>query len=233
MKSTRLIAGLIWAVVSLAAGSAGHAESFPKNYGYWTDASGTVVRNGSGECWHTINWTAALSIAECEPGLVKKEVAKVEPKPAPAPEPVAAPAPAPAPVAAPAENWKTSIVEKPVRLEGANFSPGSSKLLPGASSKLDEVVNAANQHSEVNLDVMGYTDSTGNVQSNLKLSQGRADAVKAYLVKKGVEADRITSKGYGSDSPIADNATAEGRAKNRRVEVHYSIKEEQRVRVPK
>ena len=133
--------------------------------------------------------------------------------------------------AAAKEAWKTSIIEKPVRLEGANFATGSSKLLPGASGKLDEVVNAAKQFPDIELGVMGYTDSTGNAKKNLKLSQDRADAVKAYLVKKGVAADRINTKGFGEDNPIADNATAEGRARNRRVEIHYTVKEEQKVRV--
>lgn len=239
MKTSRLAVGLLSGIASLVVSGTVMAEGFPKNYGYWTDASGSVVRNGSAECWHTIYWSAAVAIAECEPGLVKKVVQKEEPKPAPAPVAVAAPAPAPvpAPVAAPApapkpaESWRTTLIEKPVRLEGASFAPGSNKLLPGASSKLDEVVNAANQSQDIRLNVVGYTDSTGSAQKNLKLSQGRADAVKAYLVKKGVAADRISSKGMGADNPIADNTTAEGRAKNRRVEVNYAIKEEQKVRV--
>lgn len=232
MNTSKLVAGLI-GTVTLAAvcSSAAYADS--KYIGYWIDASGSIVRNSSAECWHTIYWSPANAIAECDPGLVKKEAPKVEPKPEPvaAPAPTPAPAPAPAPVAQPTESWKTSIIEKPVRLEGASFAPGSSKLLPGAGRKLDEVVNAANKMPEVRLEVIGYTDSTGNAQNNIKLSQGRADAVKAYLVKKGVAADRISSKGMGADNPIADNGTAEGRAKNRRVEVHYAIKEEQKVRV--
>lgn len=129
------------------------------------------------------------------------------------------------------EAWKASIIEKPVRLEGANFASGSSKLLPGADAKLDEVVNAATQFPDVQLDVSGHTDNVGNAAKNVKLSQERADAVKAYLVKKGVAAERIHTKGYGADNPIAGNDTAEGRAKNRRVEVKYSIKEEKKERV--
>lgn len=227
MNQSKFVACLFAAIATVTLSATVNAENFPKNYGYWTDSRGDIVRNGYGECWHTINWTPAVAVAECESGLAKKEVQKVEAKPAPA-----APAPAAAaPVEKAVESWKTSIVEKPVRLEGASFAPGSSKLLPGAGSKLDEVVNAAKQHPEVNLEVTGYTDNIGNAQKNLKLSQERAAAVKAYLVKKGVAAERINSKGLGVDSPIADNATAEGRAKNRRVEVRYAIKEEQKVRV--
>lgn len=133
--------------------------------------------------------------------------------------------------AAARESWKTSIIEKPVRLEGASFASGSSRLLPGAGEKLDEVVNAARQFPDIQLQVMGYTDNVGNAQGNLRLSQDRADAVRAYLVGKGVSSERITSKGFGADNPIADNATAEGRAKNRRVEIRYTVKEEKKVRV--
>jgi len=133
--------------------------------------------------------------------------------------------------AAAREAWKTSIIEKPVRLEGANFASGSSKLLAGASAKLDEVVNAATQFPDIQLEVSGYTDNVGNARKNVKLSQDRADAVKAYLVGKGVAAGRISTRGYGADNPIADNKTADGRAKNRRVEVKYTIKEEKKERV--
>lgn len=133
--------------------------------------------------------------------------------------------------AAARESWKTSIIEKPVRLEGASFASGSSRLLPGAGEKLDEVVNAARQFPDIQLQVMGYTDNVGNAEGNLRLSQDRADAVMAYLVGKGVSSDRITSKGFGADNPVADNATAEGRAKNRRVEIRYTVKEEKKVRV--
>ena len=120
------------------------------------------------------------------------------------------------------------MIETPVRLEGANFATGSSKLLKTAGGKLDEVVNAANQFPDVHLTVAGYTDNTGDAKKNLKLSQDRANTVKAYLVSKGIAADRIGSTGHGADSPIADNVTSEGRAKNRRVEVRYTIKEEKK-----
>ena len=68
------------------------------------------------------------------------------------------------------------------------------------------------------MEIRGYTDNTGKKTANMKLSQSRAESVKAWLVKKGIAADRITARGYGPDNPIADNKTKEGRAQNRRIE---------------
>jgi OOP family OmpA-OmpF porin len=223
---------------ALALGSNLSAQTFPKNYGYAVDSSGTIVRNNYLECWRTGYWTAALAVPECERDMAAK-AAPVAAAPAPAPAPVVAPAPAPVVVAAPivvpapkpAETFKTTIVEKAIRLEGANFATGSSKLLDSANAKLDEVVKSASDFPEIQLSVSGYTDNVGNATRNQKLSQERADAVKAYFTKKGVAANRISTKGFGAESPIADNTTVDGRAKNRRVEVRYTVKEETRVRV--
>ena len=213
------------------------------NPGYWVDSGGVVVRSGFGLCWRSGSWTPALAIPECEGGApaaapAPKAMPAAVPAPAPSPAPapvVAAPAPvvAPAPVPAPAPQpvFRTTVTEKTIRLEGANFGTGSSRLLPGAAAKLDEVVNAAKQVPDMNVTVTGYTDSTGNAQANVKLSQARADAVKAYLVSQGVAAARVSTDGKGAANPIADNATADGRAKNRRVEIQYVMKEETRVRV--
>ena len=72
------------------------------------------------------------------------------------------------------------------------------------------------------MEIGGNTDNTGKPDANMKLSQKRADAVKAYLIKKKVDESRLTAVGFGQDQPIADNATKEGRAKNRRVEFKVS-----------
>ena len=232
MKASSPI-GRLTASVALAALSSSAFAAW--NTSYWYEGYyNTIVRDGSGDCVRTILWTEATAIPECTAGYMKKPVPQAAAKPAPAV--AAAPAPTPvaaAPVAAPAaspsmESRKAAMIETPVRLEGANFATGSSKLLSAAGSKLDEVVNAANQFPDVHLTVAGYTDNTGDAKKNLKLSQDRANTVKAYLVSKGIAADRIGSTGHGADSPIADNATSEGRAKNRRVEVRYTIKEEKK-----
>ena len=202
------------------------------NPGYWYESSSAVVRDGLGDCVRTILWTEATALPECTAGTVKKSAPQAAVKPARVIEaaPVAAPSPVVvvAPAATAMESRKAAMIETPVRLEGANFATGSSKLLKTAGNKLDEVVNAANQFPDIQLAVTGYTDNTGDAQKNLTLSQDRANAVKAYLVDKGVAADRISSKGFGADNPIADNATSTGRAKNRRVEVRYTIREEKK-----
>ena len=143
---------------------------------------------------------------------------------APAPEPVAAPAPAP-------ERWRIITEEKPVSLDGANFKFNSAMLNKTADEKLTQVVDFSKNYPEADINVDGYTDSVGPKAYNVKLSQRRADAVKAYLVKHGVAADRIHTKGYGMANPVASNKTAEGRAQNRHVEVHYTVREEKKVHV--
>ncbi len=148
---------------------------------------------------------------------------KEEPKPAP----VVEPAPAPAPK----EAWKVIMEEKPVVIEGANFDFDSSKLKPSADAKLQQVVDFATKYPEANMEVSGHTDNVGSDAYNLKLSEKRAAVVKASLVKKGVAANRISTKGYGKTKPIADNKTKAGRAANRRAEIRYTIREEKRVRV--
>lgn len=154
----------------------------------------------------------------------------------PAAAPVAAapvvkeePKAAPAPVVA--ETWKTLLEDKPVHIEGANFDTNSAKLHSTSIQKLDEVVGFAGKYKDAKLEVSGHTDSRGTKAYNQKLSERRAGSVKAYLVKKGIAADRITTKGYGFDQPMADNNTAEGRAQNRRVDIRSVIKEEKKVRV--
>ncbi len=145
-----------------------------------------------------------------------------------------APVAAPAPMAAPAEvsqTWKTLLEEKPVTLKGTNFEFDSAKLTGGADSQLNEVADFASTYQDAKLDVSGHTDSIGTDAYNQKLSERRANSVKAYLVKKGVAADRITTEGYGESKPVASNKTKAGRAENRRVEVRSVIKSETKVRV--
>jgi outer membrane protein OmpA-like peptidoglycan-associated protein len=108
-----------------------------------------------------------------------------------------------------------------ITLEGAVlFASGKTSLLPIAKDKLSKVAVVLQQQSDdKRIVVEGHTDSVGSDDANLKLSQGRADAVREYMISQGVKAERITAVGKGESTPIADNKTPEGRANNRRVEI--------------
>lgn len=160
------------------------------------------------------------------------------PQPAPRPEPVAqlAPEPTPAPVPPPAaqpepvapalktaqaaELDKSKPGDVVVILEGVNFEFDSARLRPDAIVILDEAVTVLNRRKDINVDVVGHTCSIGTEQYNQGLSEQRAKAVHDYFVDHGISAERLTTQGYGETRPAHSNATREGRAKNRRVELH-------------
>lgn len=104
-------------------------------------------------------------------------------------------------------------------LEGVNFQTGKSTLVDMSQTILDQVAASLVGNPEVTVEIGGHTDITGSKATNTRLSLARANSVKAYLVSKGVEASRLTTKGFGPDVPVADNKTADGRLKNRRVEL--------------
>lgn len=192
-------------------------------------ATGEWTRTGSkisGSELRNQNFTIGVNYYFNAPAVAPAPVAAVAPAVVKAEPKVAPPAPP-----APKEAWRVIMEEKPVRIEGANFDTASAKLKPTADAKLQQVVDFASKYPDADLEVTGHTDSVGKDAYNQKLSEKRAAAVKAYLVKKGVAADRITATGHGETMPIADNNTAEGRAANRRVEVRYTVREEKRVRV--
>ena len=143
--------------------------------------------------------------------------AQVAAAPEPAPAYVAPPAPAPAYVA-PAPAPVPPPPQKLV-LEGVNFDFDKSTLRQEDIAIIDRDVTSLDTWGNVNIEVAGHTDSRGSDAYNMKLSQERAEAVRNYLISKGIAADRLTAKGYGESQPVADNATDEGRAQNRRVEL--------------
>ncbi len=108
-----------------------------------------------------------------------------------------------------------------ITLEGAVlFTTGKTTLLPIAQNKLSQVAAVLKQQNDnKRIVVEGHTDSVGSDQNNLKLSQGRADSVREYLVSQGIDPKKITALGKGESTPVAENTTAEGRANNRRVEI--------------
>jgi OOP family OmpA-OmpF porin len=162
-----------------------------QNIDNWRNASGDVWKNSAGDCWRDSNWTPATAAPGCG-------------------APVAAPAPQAAPAAA---------ATKVTYAADAFFDFDKSVLKPAGKAKLDDLVGKV---KGINLEVIiavGHTDSIGSDAYNQKLSVRRAEAVKAYLVSKGIEKNRIYTEGKGEKQPVADNKTKEGRAKNRRVEI--------------
>jgi outer membrane protein OmpA-like peptidoglycan-associated protein len=103
---------------------------------------------------------------------------------------------------------------------GVLFASNHSDLLPSAQAKLNDVAAAlTKQDTESKINVEGFTDSQGDASYNQELSQRRAQTVRDYLVSRGISSDRVTAQGFGLTRPVADNASPEGRANNRRVEI--------------
>jgi OOP family OmpA-OmpF porin len=209
MKKLNKVASL-FATAALATSMSG---AFAQTVDNWVNGSGNLPwKNGTNElCWRDGSWTPATAIAECDGAL------KPPPPPAPAPPPpppAPPPKPAPAPVVVPA-----ATSEKVTFAADAFFDFDKSVLKPEGKAKLDDLVS---KMGGINLEVIiavGHTDSIGSDAYNQKLSVRRSEAVKGYLVSKGVEKNRVYTEGKGEKQPVADNKTSEGRAKNRRVEI--------------
>ncbi len=110
-------------------------------------------------------------------------------------------------------------VPKKLVLEGVNFDNDSARLRADATAILDQAAATLKEWGEIKVEVAGHADSVSSDAYNEQLSQRRAEAVRAYLIGRGIAAERLSAKGYGESQPIADNDSAEGRAKNRRVEL--------------
>jgi OOP family OmpA-OmpF porin len=229
-KNMKKIATLMLAASAAMAGGA-FAQSAPpyaplttdiqanKPYSaYVQDSRGVIARNPFGLCWRTGYWTPADAAPGCDAPLCvppeKLENGKcVAPPPPPPPPPVAeAPAPAPAPAPVPTS-------EKVSYSADAFFDFDKAVLKPAGKASLDELTSKL---GDMNLEVIiavGHTDSIGTDAYNQKLSIRRAEAVKAYLQGKGIDAARVYTEGKGESQPEADNKTSSGRAQNRRVEI--------------
>jgi OOP family OmpA-OmpF porin len=172
----------------------------------WQNGTGELVwKNGTNElCWRDANWTPATAAAGCDGALVPATAAVTPPGVTPPPPAVTPPAVAASKVTFAAD---------------AFFDFDKSVLKPEGRAKLTDLVEKIRG---VNLEVIiavGHTDSIGTDAYNQRLSVRRAEAVKAFLVSKGIERNRVYTEGKGEKQPVADNRTKEGRAKNRRVEI--------------
>jgi len=212
MKKLMKVATLVAAAALAGAVSAQDVNN-------WVNSSGIPWKNGTNElCWRNSSWTPATAAKGCDGAIV--EAPKAAPAPAPAPAPRAA-APAPAPVAKPkpAPAPQPPAATKVTYAADTFFDFDKSVIKPDGKAKLDDLVQKV---KSINLEVIiavGHTDWIGTDAYNQKLSVRRSEAVKAYLISKGIDKNRIYTEGKGEKQPVADNRTKEGRAKNRRVEV--------------
>ena len=212
MKKLNKVASL-FATAALATSMSG---AFAQSTDNWVSGTGLPWKNGTNElCWRDGYWTPATALTGCDGAPAPAPAPAPRPAPAPAPQaapPAPAPAPAPAVVPAPTSEKVTFAAD-------AFFDFDKSVLKPEGRAKLDDLVS---KMGGLNLEVIiavGHTDSVGTDAYNQRLSVRRAEAVKSYLVGKGVEKNRVYTEGKGEKQPVADNKTAEGRAKNRRVEI--------------
>jgi OOP family OmpA-OmpF porin len=194
---------------------------------YWVGGAGDNIvvtdpfsdaNNPSGLCWRGAFWDPTNAQVGCDQDLIPKP-----PPPPPPPAPVVVPPPpprAPAPAPAPVPVAPPKVVsEKVTYAADAFFDFDKATLKPEGKAKLDELASKIKSFTLEVVIAVGHTDSVGSDAYNQKLSLRRAEAVKAYLVSKGIEANRVYTEGKGEKQPLADNKTADGRAKNRRVEI--------------
>lgn len=189
----------------------------------WEDSSGATnfslrpevkVRwDDNGNYQHPVDMLLGIGF-EFAFGAPRPEAAPPPPPPPPPPAPAATAPAAPPPAASPAPPPR--LVGE-ITLRGVHFATNKAQLTPESSAILDPIAASLKAYPDLRVEVQGHTDGRGTAAYNLKLSQARANAVRDYLIAQGVPPDELTAKGYGKTRPIADNRTAQGRARNRRV----------------
>ena len=170
----------------------------PNNDGHLFDTRGHVAKSGFGLCWKTTRWTPAMALAECDPDLVKK----------PEPKPMAKPAPAPTPKPA---------AQKVTLAADALFDFDKAVLRSEGKAKLDDVTNKLKGMKLEVIIAVGHTDRIGSDKYNQKLSEKRAEAVKAYLVGKGVDANRVYTEGKGEKQPVTGDKCGKSNVKSKKL----------------
>ncbi len=220
VKLGALAASALLAACATGGGSEPLIPAAPNQGGYVQTNDGGIVASSFAEkdspkglCLRTQSWDPSNAQPGCDEDLIPKPaVAPVEPPPAPPPAQPAPPAPVPVVI-------PKVTSEKVTFAADAFFDFNKSVLKADGKTKLDDL---ATKIKDITLEVViavGHTDSVGSDAYNQKLSLRRAEAVKAHLVSKGIEANRVYTEGKGEKKPVADNKTAAGRAKNRRVEI--------------
>lgn len=172
--------------------------------GYLLDSNGNIVKSGTGLCWHTSQWTPQLAVEPCDPVAKPAAVA-----PAPEPKPVEAAVIPPAVVAV-APRAPETVVQKISFSGDAFFDFDKTELKPEGKAKLDDLAQQLDGATYDAILVIGHTDRFGNSKYNQKLSERRAQAVKDYLLSKGIPANSIEAKGMGEAQPVTKPGECRG-----------------------
>ncbi len=159
------------------------------NVGYLVDGRDNVVKSGTGLCWRTGYWTPAMAVADCDPDLVKKEVPAAKAAPAATPKPAA---------------------QKITLAADTLFDFDKATLRPEGKAKLDELVGKTKNIKLEVIIAVGHADRFGTDKYNQKLSEKRAESVKAYLVSKGIEPNRVYTEGKGKKQPVTKPGECKG-----------------------
>jgi OOP family OmpA-OmpF porin len=207
MKNNLRIGGVMTSIAAgiLLSGTALAHEAGKANDSYVGDAGGHYITDSSGNCVRTGSWKASDQTVDCG------AAPKVEAKKAPPPPP---PAPPPA----------KPVYENVSLAAGALFDFNKDSLKPAGKQQLDELAGKIGGTARVtDVKIVGHTDSVGPEAYNQQLSVRRATTVRDYLASKGVDRNLMSVSGMGESSPVADNSTKAGRAKNRRVDVMIGV----------
>ena len=177
--------------VGLVSATSALAQQGRSTQGYLTDQRNAIVKDPYNLCWRTGYFTPALAHCDCDPDLLPRDICfPPPPKPAAAPPPPPAAKPAPAPAPKP-------VTEKVTFAADVLFDFDKAVLKPEGKTRLDDLVNKTKGTALEVIISIGHTDPIGNLAYNQKLSVRRAEAVKAYLVSKGIEPNRIYTEGKG------------------------------------
>ncbi|MFK7815561.1 MAG: OmpA family protein [Gammaproteobacteria bacterium] len=192
--------------------------------------TGTVIsQQRSNEIEDIISSLDGVRIVDNQLKVAKPEVVEEIPEPTPEPEPEPEPQLEPeteitiAPVVQ--SEPEAEVIEdllQTLDLTGITFLFGSNEITPEGKLILDDVVTVLTEHSGFDVAIEGHTDSVGNENLNLQLSQLRAQSVLSYIASSGIQVERLSAEGFGETLPIYDNDTAQGRALNRRIEFNVS-----------